>query len=175
MIPKLEKKFTVLSGKLTDILAYMDELPDEKRHQKPEGSWSAVQVLRHLQLSENGTVTYLRKKVQAPPEEVSSAGFAGKVRSFLLSRALRNYGKKFKAPAVIGDVEASPDYIEVKKAYLKAREELKEILNRFDPQMAGKAYFKHPLAGKINIYQTLVFLEDHLERHIEQIKERSKG
>lgn len=175
MIPKIEKKFNQLNEKLNAVLEYMDSLPEEKLVQKPEGAWSAVQILRHLQMAETGTVAYLQKKVQAPPAEVSSAGFAGRVRSFLLSRALRNYRTKFKAPPVIGEVEENPNYSEVKDAYKKARADLEAILDQFDAKMAGKAYFKHPVAGKINIHQTLVFLQDHLNRHADQIKERSKG
>jgi len=174
MIPKIEKKFTRLNEKLNTVFNYLDGLTDEQRKQSPKGAWSAVQILRHLQMSESGTASYLRKKVQTNPADVPSAGIAGKLRSFLLSRALKNYGKKFKAPRVIGEMEENPNYVDVKNEYKKTRDELRGLLSGFDQKGAGKAYFKHPVAGKINIHQTLTFLENHFDRHIEQIKERSK-
>jgi len=66
-----------------------------------------------------------------------------------------------------------PDFTEVKAEYLEIRKKMGLILEKFDKDMLGKAYFKHPRAGRITIMQTLGFLKDHFDRHAKQILERS--
>lgn len=48
MLPKLQKTYDELDAELRELFAYMDLLPEERRHQSPEGAWSAVQILFHL-------------------------------------------------------------------------------------------------------------------------------
>lgn len=174
MLLKLQKPYNELEAELRELYAYMDSLPEERRQKSPEGAWSAVEILYHLKESEKGTAAYLAKKIQAPKSEVPKGGLASKLRSYLLSKNLRNYTKKFKAPSVFKDMPRDLNYSEVRAEYLQAREELKNILEEFEVDMLGKSYFKHPVAGRITIIQTMNFLKDHFERHVEQIKERSE-
>ena len=173
MISKLQNKFDGLNKSLEQTLDYMDSLSDEKLNQNPPDAWSAVQILQHLMESEKGTTTYLSKKVLSAKSEVQTGGLGSKIRSFLLSRALRNYNKKFKVPSALKGMVENPDYTEVKTEYLETRKKMALILEKFDKDMLGKAYFKHPRAGRITIVQTLGFLKDHFDRHEKQIKERS--
>lgn len=173
MLAQLQVKFDRLEAMLHDTLAYTDQLPSEKKHAAPANEWSATQILYHLKISETGTVAYLERKLQAPPTEVEKAGIAGWVRSMLLRRALRNMKKKFKAPSVLGEMPERPDYDAVKSDLLATRKKLKNVLEKVTSQQVGRAYFKHPRAGKINMLQTMDFLEDHFSRHAQQIRERS--
>ncbi len=174
MLPKLKVQFDRMSEQLDASINYLEQLPEERIHAAGNAEWSATQILYHLLMSETGTVNYLKKKMQAPPEEVSKGGIMSMIRSMLLRRALRNYNKKFKAPKVAAEVPPRPDYNATRDAYLSIRKELKVLLERFDKDMGAKAYFKHPRAGRLTIGQTLDFLEDHFQRHYEQMKERSK-
>ena len=173
MLAQLQAKFDRLEAILHDTLAYTDQLPTEKKHAAPANEWSATQILHHLQVSETGTVGYLEKKLQASPNEVEKAGIAGWVRSMLLRRALRNMKKKFKAPSVLGEMPEKPDYDAVKSGLIATRQKLKNVLESVTKEKLGRAYFKHPRAGKINLLQTMDFLDDHFSRHAQQIRERS--
>jgi hypothetical protein len=174
MLPKLDTQYKRMSQKLDATLTYMEQLHENQRYAAGSGEWSAAQILYHLMMSETGTVNYLKKKMQASPEEVGKGGIMAAIRSLLLRRALRNYKKKFKAPKVAAEVPPRPAYEATRDAYLKIRKELATILSTFTKEMEPIAYFKHPRAGRLTIAQTLNFLEDHFDRHYEQMQERSR-
>lgn len=175
MEPKISIKLEALNKSLHHLLTYMNHLDPEQMNHKPDGAWSPVQVLQHLCASEQGTVAYLEKKIHTPAAEVGKGGIGARLRSFLLHKALRNHSKKFKAPAAAGSIDEVPDYEKVKTQYLQTRKDLGVLLEKFDWAMMGRTYFKHPVAGRINILQTLDFLDDHFERHYKQIKERAEA
>ncbi|NEN22173.1 DinB family protein [Cryomorpha ignava] len=173
MLGKLQKEFDSLNNLLERTLDFAGNLSNDKLHQSPKGVWSAAQIIYHLKESEKGTLMYLEKKIQSPKAEVAKGGISSKIRSFMLSRALRNYNKKFKAPSILGEMPEKPNFTEVRSEYLEVRKKMGLLLEKFDKDMLGRAYFKHPRAGRITILQTLEFLNDHLERHEDQIIERS--
>lgn len=173
MEAKLESKYAHLQQSLTGLFAQLDSLPEKQLQQSPEGAWNAVQILYHLSVSERGTVGYLNKKLNDSAAKIEKAGLAAFIRSMLLKRALRNYNKKFRAPKIVADIPDQPDYAETKEMYLAVRTDLKAMLEMFDKDKMGKAYFRHPRAGRISILQTMDFLQDHFDRHAQQIQERS--
>lgn len=175
MLGKLQKEYDSLNNLLERTLDFASNLSNEKLHQSPKGAWSAAQIIYHLKESEKGTLLYLDKKILTPKGEVPKGGLSSKIRAFMLSRALRNYTKKFKVPSVLSDVPEKPNFTEVKSEYWEIRKKMGLLLETFDKDMLGRAYFNHPRAGRITILQTLEFLNDHLERHEEQIIERSGG
>ena len=175
MLGKIQKEFDSLNNLLERMLNLAGNLSNEKLHQSPPDAWSAAQIIYHLKESEKGTLAYLEKKIQSPSAEVPKGGLSSKIRSLMLSRALRNYDKKFSAPSVLSEMPAKPNFTEVKREYLETRKKMGLLLEKFDQDMLGRTYFKHPRAGRITILQTLDFLKDHLERHEEQIIERSGG
>ena len=173
MLPKLQKNYDLLESELRELLGYLDKLPPEKRLHSARGDWNAVQILHHLNESEKGTASYLAKKIQAPASTIPVGGISAKIRSYLLRRSLRNFARKYKAPSVLKEMPPELIYEEEREEYLKTRMKLKRVLERFESEMLDKAYFKHPRAGRITIIQTLKFLNDHFERHREQIITRS--
>jgi hypothetical protein len=169
MIGSIENRLDKLDYELDEVVKDLKAQTDQV-HVSPEGKWSPAQILHHLYTSEFGTVNYLKKKIEA--ENVPSAGVRGFLASLLLKRALKNKNKKYKAPKVLGEMPEKPEFEKLQMDFLSLRKELRSVLGRFDKRMAKKAYFKHPVAGRMNIYQTLSFLEDHFDRHKKQIYER---
>ena len=173
MLSKLQVAFDALNNSLQDTLNYMENLSVESQQASNPGEWNAVQILCHLKDAESGTLTYLSKKIQAPKSEIPRGGLSAKIRSIMLSRALRNYDRKLKVPTGLDTVPDKPNYSEVREEYLEVRKKFGLLLEEFDKEMVNKAYFKHPRAGRITILQTMEFLKDHFDRHMEQIIERS--
>jgi hypothetical protein len=174
MIGKLQKKYDALEKSLTDVIKHLDSLSEDERTSSEEGVWSPVEVLYHLWQSETGTCRYLEKKLQAAPTEVEKAGISSLIRSNLLNQALRNKKKKYKVPKVLDEMPEKIDFEELKNSFTETRSHLKNILERFDENMSKRAYFKHPRAGRLNISQAMDFLMIHFDRHVDQIKERTK-
>lgn len=170
MLPKIEHKKDALHKALKQLLKYTDGLEPSALHTKKGTDWSAAQVLYHLWLSEKGTAESLKKKLNDPDARKEKAGLSASLRAYALRRALKNKRAKFKAPPIVADIPEKPDYTVLKSDYLTTRDELYKILALFDRETAGSAIFKHPRAGKINILQTLDFLQDHLDRHADQIR-----
>ncbi|HKK39454.1 MAG TPA: DinB family protein [Cryomorphaceae bacterium] len=175
MLSQLENKLNGLDQSLDKMIAFLDGLDADQLHRKPNNKWSAAQVFEHLHDSEKGTTEYLKKKLQAPPSEVPSGGIKAFISSIILKRALRSRKNQFRVPKVLSDISEKPDYTELKKSYLDTRKEMRKLLSTIDSKHSKKAYFKHPRAGRLTVGQTLGFLEDHFDRHFDQIKARTKN
>jgi len=173
MNPKLEQHLNRLDKSLDELISYLDGLSSDVLHRKKDEKWSAAQVFQHLHDSEAGTVGYLAKKLQTPISEIPSGGLSSLVRSRMLSRALRSRTNQFRVPKALSEVADKPDYEKLRESYLKTRAELRTHLAPLRKNELRRAYFKHPRVGRLTIYQTLEFLEDHFDRHFDQIKKRT--
>ena len=66
-----------------------------------------------------------------------------------------------------------PEGIAIEELTLRwnnSRMQLKELLESLPESLLDKYIFKHPVAGKMNIYGGLDFLKEHVRRHEFQIK-----
>jgi hypothetical protein len=50
------------------------------------------------------------------------------------------------------------------------RNELKTMLEKFGDDQLKRKIYKHVIAGKLNILQTLLFFREHVIHHQQQIK-----
>lgn len=161
---------TVLDDRLEELLAHCDGLNPDALHAKSGEEWSGAQILEHLYLAEQGTLGYLKSKMKTTPPR---AGWGAAIRSLLLNRALRNKNKKYRAPKVIGSPSERPEYTTLAQNYRQLRVDMRRMMAEGDPRVFRRALFKHPIAGRLNMLQTLAFLQTHLDRHAEQIRERT--
>jgi hypothetical protein len=106
------------------------------------------------------------------------------VQSETLLLDLKNYetDKLFKKPApnVWSPIQIlyhlyksemlSLQYIKKKVKYL--RHELREFLLQISESHIRKNLYRHPIAGRLNLCQMLIFFDDHLKRHKKQIFNR---
>ena len=52
------------------------------------------------------------------------------------------------------------------------RSSLKEYIDKFPKEYLDKEIFKHPIAGWLNLLQTINFLQNHFDHHKLQILKR---
>lgn len=150
-------------------LQSMSKHTDEQLNRKPEdGGWSAIQTMHHLVLSEEFSMSYIRKKMGFTAD-FAPADWSARARSFLLWASLRS-PVKFKAPPAIGQ-EHLPAYAtlaETQERWEKARRTWEDFFEQMPEHLSDKLVYKHPRAGKISWMQTLAFFEVHLARHSKQ-------
>jgi hypothetical protein len=132
-----------------------------------ENKWSCLQHMVHVNLSFEGTINYINKKM-LQPELIPNAGITHTIKSKLLNRAL-NSDSKFKAPNGLDTMDVITTLQSTKATTQAQLQRLKELLELYPDSMKKKAVFRHPIAGQITLKQTLSFLDAHLMHHGRQI------
>jgi hypothetical protein len=131
------------------------------------GKWSASQVVFHLINSEELSANYISKKLLAP-EKLKKTGLKQNINSFLLNTFLK-MPVKYKAPSVVAKSEDKYSKAELFDRWKKSRINFKTLILNIDEKLYDDLLFKHPFAGRFNIYQTLTFIQEHIKHHIKQI------
>ncbi|MFN0203450.1 MAG: DinB family protein [Bacteroidia bacterium] len=166
---ELLKNFDTFEKKRQNLIHSLENIGDEKLNTAPKvGEWSAIQVMWHLISAEGNAVKYVRKKALGK-NALQTAGWGSSARLILLNFVLA-LPIKFKAPKIVEAVPERVSWEETKKEWEKVRQELRELLASFDENEMRKPLFKHPLVGKMDLYQMLSFMESHFDRHLGQIK-----
>lgn len=166
--------FTAKSDRLDTLLetviSQLEGISSHRLNQHPEpGSWSAFQVLSHLQLSESYSISYCKKKLSAP-KVVSKS----KISAYFRSKVLNWYllaGLKAEAPSRVSSeyLPKSGNFEDVRDTWIGERQELKAWLTSIPAQYHSKAIYKHPYAGYLTINGMLSFFEAHFIHHVPQI------
>jgi hypothetical protein len=169
MHPKFNRRFTQLEHVFAAYEAEIKNLSDELANQPPpNGGWSIAQVIFHIASAEKGIIQYLQKKLQNPTES-KPAGLKSYYRATLLRYALRSK-RKFRAPKALEQPQGTYSLSDLMNQWQLSRTELKNIFTSVNAADVNRQLFKHPVVGKISLKQTLGFMTDHAQRHLEQIK-----
>lgn len=169
MQPSLQKLFDLTEQKKARLLKEIRPLSADQLQMHPPGKWSLSQVFAHLIASEQLSVQYLRKKIQAIDEQPNT-GLIEELKMWALIISQR-LPFKFKAPKVVVDhTPVFKDVAEIESAWNQTRKELKDVLGRFGANHLTRKIYKHPVAGKLNIVQATRFFSEHIIHHQPQIK-----
>ncbi|MFT5832516.1 MAG: hypothetical protein ACI97N_000127 [Cognaticolwellia sp.] len=156
-----------------DRIALMQELSkysEKQLNTKPaDGGWSPMQVLHHLIQAEQGSLLYIKKKLSFKPE-LKTAAIINDIR-FMFFKTAFNLPFKIKAPAVVADnLPETADFKSTQETWNKTRQTFHSWLETVDDDLWNKLIFKHPIMGRISIFHTLGFFEEHTKRHTNQIR-----
>lgn len=169
MNTKLQQIFDSLETQRNQLFSSLNSLAVEKLNQQPTNGWSINQVIAHLITAERLSIMYLHKKIQAI-NEVENTGLVEELKMIVLILSQR-LPFKFKAPkVVVENTKPSTSLHELVKEWAAVRNELKAMLERFGDDQLKRKIYKHVIAGKLNIQQTLLFFREHIIHHQQQIK-----
>jgi hypothetical protein len=132
------------------------------------GRWSALQVLHHVVEAEAGTLAYVRKKMQAGPA-LPRGAVSSRLRRAILEVALA-LPLRFKAPTVAAAVPDTVDPAALRARWEEVRREWRALVEAFPRALAGRLVFRHPVAGRLTLADTLAVLQAHLDHHVPQVK-----
>ena len=170
----MNNKLKVLYEQLEDdrarLMAELSKASGETLSLKPsKDKWSVNEILTHLVTSEQLTIRYLKKK-SLGVEQLRNSGLAEKIRYAVLEISQR-LPLKFKAPKhlVLNTPEALP-LPQLLTSWNATRQELKEFLDSITDRNVNKLIYKHPVAGRFDVSQCLMFMREHYHHHLPQIK-----
>ena len=169
MNTKLQQIFDSLETQRNQLFISLNSLTVEKLNQQPTNGWSINQVIAHLIAAERLSVLYLRKKIQAI-NEVENTGLIEELKMIVIILSQR-LPFKFKAPkTVVENTKSSTSLHQLEQEWNAVRNELKIVLEKFNDDQIKRKIYKHVVAGKLNIQQTLLFFREHVIHHQQQIK-----
>lgn len=151
------------------LLAELDSLSPQQLTTSQNESWSVVQVVEHIIWSETGTLGYMKKKTSSGWEILPLAGDEENLKSSQLNNRLAS-DERYKAPSVLPEPEGKKTIDELVREWNLLRDELMTFIKGLDENFYDRLVFKQPIAGPLNLFQTLEFLNHHLRHHIPQIK-----
>lgn len=169
MNTQLLSAFNTLEDQRQLLIRLLENTPHEKMFSAPTGKWSVAQILTHLLTSEKLSVGYMKKK-SLGIEALQDSG----MKQVLLLEILKVSQRipfRYKAPRVV--VENTPEALplpELIRQWDEVRNNLRAFLQRMESRHQKRLIFKHPIAGKFNAEQAVVFLYEHVNHHLPQIK-----
>ena len=174
---RLHLKFEQLERATEHLLAAAAALGPDQNTAPAPGKWSAVQVVHHLLHIEDNILKYIQKKMQAE-ENLPTVDFLTRLRARFVRLFLRLPGLKVKAPrgvTTLTDAGNLPTLPEMRATWEASRRQWERLLNEFPGRQLNRAIFPHPRSGRINIYQVMEFLLDHLLHHQQQMGRITKA
>lgn len=161
-------RWNALEEALDGYFNLIDSWTEEQRKFQPNGEWSANQVTEHMISSETGTFGYMKKKSSSGWEILEVTGQENKQNSETLNSRLSS-DLRIKAPAVLPEPGNAFPHEGMKAQWKNMRIEMKSFFDAIDPIHYDKLVFKQPVAGMLNVLQTMEFLTNHIHHHYSQI------
>lgn len=174
MIEATREQFRALERDRNDLLEVLrsrDEL--DLRAPGADGGWSALEVIDHLMRAEEGSLTYIGKKM-IDPASIANAGIGSKLRSMALRIALR-LPLRYRAPILVASPKSAESLTDAISRWDQIRKAMGELIEEFPEELQGRAVFRHPVAGRIDLLETMRFHRAHLARHRGQIERGLSG
>lgn len=166
MIAPLEALHDRLNAGLDRMLSELRGMTEEQRRYKPdEPTWSATQVSHHVLLAQTGIVDQIEKmRGQKSRRRSLFESLRHQAVRFVLWCGIR---VKNPAPSAAPDPNVTLDELEPSWAAERAR--LSGLLESMGEAALADAGFKHPIAGPLNVAETVTFLATHVEHHLRQL------
>lgn len=168
----INKKFDKLERVKNSFLNDFEGLSVEQLQFKPSpNSWNMMQVIEHIVSSEDGINLFFKK--YNPYESTRSV----KLKNHISVRILYLVfwlGIKVKAPNNLNPPKGDEALDVWKKRWEKERAILKTTLDNFPKEKVKNSVFKHPVAGAMNMAETIGFMISHINHHRQQIRRIKK-
>jgi uncharacterized damage-inducible protein DinB len=172
MHPRIEEVINYLDRERAALSEAIERVPTDSRDKQPgPDRWSVAQVLQHLGLIEKRVGLGMRKWVTdagntaVGPEKETSSVMNSLPLQLIADRSLRRNAPEEVRPP--GDIDAKTAWAELESA----RETLRSAFLDGDGLALSEVVQPHPVFGPINLYQWMLFVGSHEERHTAQIIE----
>lgn len=162
----------MLRQALEEIESATRGMTDEQMQWRPEGKWSAVELVEHLALAYSRSAAGMRKAISEAPAAARKATPKERLGKLLLFR-FRYIPHGRKAPEAI-----HPKGLKVGDALAAARRGLELVdhtISDCEKQFgAGTPVYVHPVLGPLTASQWREFHLVHTLHHMRQVRKRRK-
>jgi len=170
----VNNRLKVLYAQLEDdrikLMTELTKTSNDKLSLKPaKDKWSINEILTHLVTSEQLTIRYLKKK-SLGVDQLRNSGVGEKIRYAILKISQR-LPLKYNAPkhVLLNTPEPLP-FSQLPVIWSATRRDLEVFLDSIAEENVNKLIYKHPVAGRFDVVQCLMFMREHYLHHLPQIK-----
>ena len=165
MLSSLEQSFKALEASKSALLNRLSGLSADCINQRPNpGAWSLAEIAQHLMLVEEEALRQFKAATPTNDRQTIRDRAGRLMVHFVFRRGIR-----VKAPfrSVIPDSAKSLQ--EIRTSWNEVRSVLRAHLDSIQPDGLEALLFRHPVAGRMNVRQTLKLLELHFKHHLRQV------
>jgi uncharacterized damage-inducible protein DinB len=150
----------------------MQGLSKEQLHYRPApGRWTVAECVEHLTLVEARVLGLIQKSLSEGPTPSKKSVFEGKEKEMVEDIAGRI--TRFPAPEAIQPNGRWPDD-QLLTQFENTRQQTREFASSTEADLRGH-FFTHPRFGDVDLYQWLLLIAAHCERHCAQAEEVMAG
>ncbi len=176
MHPRLAELLAYLDAQRARVLGASAALPPERWGERPSPErWSVAEVYWHLQRVEAGIAKLIRKRATEAREQ----GIPAEREETTTLRGLDGRGVTDRTRPIVAAPQITPREIPSAEMVQQQLEESRQLLRAAiadaDGLALGRVTHPHPVLGEIDLYQWILFVGQHEERHAGQIVEAAKA
>lgn len=143
-------------------------LTDEQWKYKPAPDrWSVAECAEHIAFTEDLIYTILEKKLQAPPEPRKESP---EKRDSFLVQAMPNRTRRANAPEEVRPTGRFASQKELNGFFDKTRRRTLDFITTTQADLRAHTH-KHFAFGDLDVYQWVLLLAGHSDRHLQQLEE----
>lgn len=158
----------VLNNSLMKFNTIVNNLSEEQLNFRPEPSkWTIADCIEHITLAELEFQKILESEMQKPANQYLRSKINIKDDEIRPKMTSRKW--KAKSPEIFKPSNHFTNSKEAIATFQRQRKQTIAYIETTNDDLRNR-YWKHPLTGKIDLYQTLLLMSAHAERHIEQIE-----
>lgn len=155
--------------RLFERMAQLSAGQPEESSRDGAGGWSVTEIVEHLCIIEENIVRLAGMMLKKAEAEDAPARTDGRIEPVSLDKIIeRSSREKYQAPETVrprGDVSIA-DSLERMRA---TRQKLHEMRPRLEARDLAQFQYPHPMFGPLNVYEWLVMIGIHEQRHLRQI------
>lgn len=166
MLPDLQKQFDELELTREQLISRLASVDSAAWVSSPRpGAWSLAEIAHHLMLCEEEVMRQIRHPEPDFARPLTLRDAAGRVMVTTVFR----WGIRVKTP--MRSVEPTPgaSLNEIRDRWDSVRSELAAYLSELQAPDCARVVFRHPVAGRMTLGQTLRLLRDHFQHHVRQM------
>ena len=172
MHPRLTELVEYLGTTRAALLDVAATVPADRFAERPAPDrWSAAEVLEHLARVETSCGRVIAKRTaEARARGVGAETEHSSVLGALDALPLLDRTKRLQAPELVapaGELTAE----QARAALATSRSELLRAIAEADGLALGTVHFTHIRLGELDLYQWILFVGKHEERHTRQLEE----